>query len=419
MSHRQKVAARGLAASLLVSLLATGFSGTALGAASASPATTTVVPNGAATTMPIATVTIGAPADIAAGTLTLTLPSGFTWAATGTILTVETGGTLVVTDGAITLGGTTASFTVSGAAIAGSTIAFSSPTVKTTTSGAKGDVVLSGLVSPASLDVAKLTALFGPYGAAVVYYASATHVHADGASTIVLTFAGGAGVPPAGYTISIATTAGSFTASSGLAFLIAPTYPTTSLAGITAVGAGATLTLRSAATPGPAIVSVSLVLIATGAVTSDSITTFSYTGGEGAGQGGRDADHGKGHGARKVGFFDNPAYTCATGALPVAGAKTFGFAILNTTGKRMLNVNVVLKGALANATYDVWVNQDPGACPLGAPTKAGAVHTNALGNGTGHLRIAVQAGAQHFWVSATSGASVLRTRAAALTIKGK
>jgi hypothetical protein len=297
MSHLMKVAARGLAASLLASLVATGFTGTALGAASASPVTTTVVPNGAATTMSLATVTIGAPADIAAGTLTLTLPSGFTWAASGTIVTVETGGTLAVTDGAITLGGTTASFTVSGAAIAGSTIAFSSPTVKTTTSGAKGDVVLSGLVSPASLVVAKLK------------------------------------------------------------------------------------------TPG--------------------------------GHGGRDADRGKGHGARKVGFFDNPAWTCATGAQPVAGAKTFGFAILNTTGKKVLNINVVLKGALPNATYDVWVNQDPGACPLAAPTKAGAVHTNALGNGTGHLRISVVIGAQHFWVSAVSGASVLRTRAATLTIKGK
>ena len=245
------------------------------------------------------TVTIGAPADITAGTLTLTLPAGFSWAANGTIVTVETGvtGGLAVTDGAVTLGGNTALFTASGTAIAGSTIAFSSPTVKTTTAGAKGDVVLSGTVTPTSLVVARLK------------------------------------------------------------------------------------------TPGD--------------------------------HDGRDADRGKGHGARKVGFYDNPAYTCATGAQPATGAKTFGFAILNTTGKRMLNVNVVLKGALANATYDVWVNQDPGACPLAAATKAGAVHTNALGNGTGHLKVSVVSGAQHFWVSATSGATVLRTRAAVLRIKGK
>lgn len=158
MTHFRKVAARGLAASLIATLLATGFTGTVFGAASATPVTTTVIPNGAATAMPIATVTIGVPTDIAAGTLTLTLPTGYTWAASGTIVTVETGltGGFAVTDGAVTLDGTMTAFTVSGAAIAGSTVAFSSPTVKTTTSGAKGNVVLSGLVSPTSLVVAKL-----------------------------------------------------------------------------------------------------------------------------------------------------------------------------------------------------------------------------------------------------------------------
>lgn len=132
---------------------------------------------------------------------------------------------------------------------------------------------------------------------------------------------------------------------------------------------------------------------------------------------GGDQDRRMGHGARKVGFFQDPAWTCPTGAQPVANAPTFGFAILNTTGNHKLNVNVVLKGALANASYDVWVNQDLGGCPLAAPTKVGAVHTNANGNGHGHLRLAVIRGATHFWVSATSGTSVLRTRAAALHLK--
>lgn len=302
MTYLRRVVARGLVASLTAALLATGFSGTVLGTASATPtATTMVVPNGAATSMPLATVTIGAAADLAATTLTLTLPAGFTWAATGTIGTTETGliGGFAVTDGSITLGGTTASFAVSGTADTNSTIAFTAPTVRTTTGGAKGDVFLSWTVPPTSLVVAKLK------------------------------------------------------------------------------------------TPGD--------------------------------QGGRDADRGMGHGARKVGFYDNPAiYSCPTGAQPAAGAGTFGFAILKTTGKRMLNVTVVLKGALPNATYAVWVNQHPGDCPLGAATKAEAVRTDALGNGAGHVKIAVANGAQHFWVSATSGtASVLRTRAATLTIKGR
>ena len=78
---------------------------------------------------------------------------------------------------------------------------------------------------------------------------------------------------------------------------------------------------------------------------------------------------------------------------------------------------MVLKGALKNATYDVWVNQDPGACPLTAATKVGAIHTNARGNGTANLRVTIVSGAKNFWVSATSGSTVLRTPAATLKIK--
>ncbi len=428
MNLRKKLVSGSLTASLLVSLLAIS-AGTAI-AATASPVTTTVVPNGTATALPLATVTATAPTDIPAGTLTLTLPAGFAWAATGTIATVETGGTLTVADGAVTLGGTTATFAVSGTAVTGSTIAFSSPTVKTSTSGASGNVVLSGLSSPGSVVVAKLQALYGPYGSTVVYYASATHVLADGTSSILLTFVGG--VPSAGNALTIATSAGRFTGSSGLTISPAPTYPTTSLSGITAVAAGATITLQSATTAGNANVSVQITPTG-GVAATDSITTFHFTAKGGIGDGdhsGRDRDRGMGHGARKVGFFLDPAYTCPTGAQPVSGAPTFGFAILNTTGhgkhkagQGMLNVHVVLKGALPNATYDIWVNQDPGGppngCPLGVATKASAVHTNAKGNGTGHVKVTILSGAQRFWVSVTSpsGGSVLRTRAAVLNLK--
>ena len=418
MNLLKKLASGSLTASLLAALLAVS-AGTAI-AATASPVTTTVVPNGTATALPLATVTATAPTDIPAGTLTLTLPAGFAWAATGTIATVETGGTLTVADGAVTLGGTTATFAASGTAVAGSTIAFSSPTVKTSTSGASGNVVLSGLSSPGSVVVAKLQALYGPFGSTVVYYASATHVPADGTSSILLTFVGG--VPAAGNALTLATSAGRFTGSSGLTISPAPTYPTTSLSGITAVAAGATITLQSATTAGNANVSVQITP-AVGVAVTDSITTFHFTAKGGIGDGdhsGRDRDRGMGHGARKVGFFLDPAYTCPTGAQPVSGAPTFGFAILNTTGHGKLNVNVVLKGALPNATYDIWVNQDPGACPLGAATKALAIHTNAKGNGTGHVnKVAIVSGATRFWVSATSpsGGSVLRTRAAVLNLK--
>jgi hypothetical protein len=304
MNLRKNLVTGGVAASLMASLFAVSMAGPAI-AATASPVTTTVIPNGSATNLPIATVTATAATDIPVGTLTLSLPAGYSWAATGTIATVETGAPLAVSDGAIILGGTTATFTVSVAAVAGSTIAFSSPTVKTTTGGASGAVVLSGLSNPSSVVVAR--------------------VHFTG--------------------------------------------------------------------------------LANGR--------------------NQDNDRGKGHGARKGAFFLNPSWSCPTGAQPIADAATYGFAVLNTTGHHMLNVNVVLKGALPNATYDVWVNQDPGllsagACPLAAATKTGAVHTNAKGNGTAHLRVAIVSGATHFWVSATNGTSgtiVLRTRAVSLTIK--
>lgn len=296
MDLRKNLATGGAAATLLASLFAVSLAGPAF-AATASPSTTTVPSNGTPTTVALATVTATTASDIPVGTLTLTLPAGYSWAATGAITATAAGGALAVSGGAITLGGSTATFTVTTAAATGNTLAFSSPTVMTTTAaGAARDVILSGLSNPSTVVVARLRALS----------------HGDS---------------------------------------------------------------------------------------------------------NKDNDRGKGHGARKGAFFLNPTYTCATGAQPAAHAATFGFAILNTTGHHMLNVNVVLKGAKPNASYDVWVNQDPGSCPLAAPTKIGAVHTNARGNGTGHLHLAIVTTATHFWVSAVSGTDVLRTRAATLTIK--
>jgi hypothetical protein len=295
MDLRKKLISGGAAATLLASLFAVSLAAPAF-AATASPSTTTVPANGTATTVALATITATTASDIPVGSLTITLPGGYTWAATGTITATATGGTFAVSGGAITLGGTTATFTVTVGAAAGNTLAFSPPTVKTTTAGAAGDVVVSGLANPSTVVVARLR------------------------------------------------------------------------------------------TPGQ-------------------------------GDNNKGTDRGKSHGARKGAFFLNPTYTCATGAQPAANAKTFGFAILNTIGHHMLNVNVVLKGAKPNASYDVWVNQDPGSCPLAAPSKVGAVHTNARGNGTGHLRIAIVTTASHFWVSAVSGTDVLRTRAATLAIK--
>ena len=311
MNRRKNVLTGGAAASLIASLFAVSMAGPAM-AVTVPAVSTTVTPVGATTYVPIAAVTASGTTDIGAGPLTLTLPNGFTWAISGAITTVESNGvlgTLAVSDGPITAGGTTATFTVTGAPVAGSTITFSSAPVTTTTAGASGDVVLSGLSSPSSVVLARVRA---PEGVAK---------------------------------------------------------------------------------------------------SNDQATSNAQS---------KANAQAKSHGARKVALFldaTGTAFTCATGAQPVAHAATFGFAILNTTGHNRLNVNVVFKGALPSATYDVWVNQDPGGCPLSAATKVGAVHTNARGNGTANLHVAIVSGAKNFRVSAVSGSSVLRTPAAALKIK--
>ncbi len=129
------------------------------------------------------------------------------------------------------------------------------------------------------------------------------------------------------------------------------------------------------------------------------------------------------HGARKALLYDvtttSPGYTCAAGAQPAPGAAHPGFVILNTTGRGYLEVTVVLRRAQPNATYSIWVNQYPGACPLTSATKPNAFTTNAQGNGAGHARVELVPGATAFWISAvsTGNASILRSPAVTLVLK--
>ena len=120
-----------------------------------------------------------------------------------------------------------------------------------------------------------------------------------------------------------------------------------------------------------------------------------------------------GAGAGKAMLYDSVSYDCETGAGDISG-QTYGFVILNTNGNGDLIVEVSLKGATPKATYDVWVNQDPGACPLGAPTALGALVTNAKGNGNAHVEITRLSDATNFWVSAVGGGQVLRSTAVVL-----
>jgi len=120
---------------------------------------------------------------------------------------------------------------------------------------------------------------------------------------------------------------------------------------------------------------------------------------------------------RPGGDGDPDGFTCSEGAAN-PGGPTFGFVVLNTNGKpgtdKDLIVQVSLKGATPNATYDIWINQDPGACPLLTPTAPGALTTNAQGNGNAHVQVPRGSGASNFWVSAVGGGQVLRSTAVPL-----
>ena len=116
-------------------------------------------------------------------------------------------------------------------------------------------------------------------------------------------------------------------------------------------------------------------------------------------------------GAGKAPLYNAPAnFTCPTGAQPAVGDPTFGFAVLNTTGNGMVIANVALKGATPDATYDIYVNQDPGGCPTVA---TGTLTTNGEGNGNANVKVPAIPGASMYWVSAVGGGQVLRSTAVA------
>jgi len=112
-------------------------------------------------------------------------------------------------------------------------------------------------------------------------------------------------------------------------------------------------------------------------------------------------------GAGKAPLYNAPAnFSCPAGALPAAGDPTFGFAVLNTTGNGIVIAEVALKGATPNATYDIYVNQDPGGCPT---VSTGSLTTNGQGNGNANVKVARVSSATKYWVSAVGGGQVLRS----------
>jgi len=119
------------------------------------------------------------------------------------------------------------------------------------------------------------------------------------------------------------------------------------------------------------------------------------------------------NGAGKAPLYDSNPYTCDGGAGDLSG-ETYGFVVMNINGKGDLIVEVSLKGATPNETYDIWVNQNLGACPLSSPTAPDALTTNKKGNGNVKVKLPAVDGATNFWVSAVGGGQVLRSVAVEL-----
>ncbi|MGO9205591.1 MAG: hypothetical protein ACLQBX_05265 [Candidatus Limnocylindrales bacterium] len=124
---------------------------------------------------------------------------------------------------------------------------------------------------------------------------------------------------------------------------------------------------------------------------------------------------GRGHGARNLRFYPTTATTCALNAAqPSTGVTTYGFAILNTTGRNRLNITVALKDAAPNTTYAVYMDQS-GTCSSAALF---SVTTNGQGNGAGHGRLALGSSTT-FYVTATSATTAYVTPEVTLYGKGR
>jgi hypothetical protein len=101
-------------------------------------------------------------------------------------------------------------------------------------------------------------------------------------------------------------------------------------------------------------------------------------------------------------------YTCSNGAATIESIK----GTVSITKTTALNITVTLMGALPLTTYDLWVNQDPGACPLSSPTSASFITTDGNGNGSSTLSDhSLAEGATNYWVSMVGGSDVLRSTA--------
>ena len=119
-------------------------------------------------------------------------------------------------------------------------------------------------------------------------------------------------------------------------------------------------------------------------------------------------------GAAKEPLFNTAAFFCSTGAIPTS-TTTFGFVILNTHGPAdalgkdsVVSAEVAIKDGIHNATYQIFMEQDPGNCAN--LTSVGTITTNDQGNGNGHAEVSRISTATNFWVAAVDLADPLDPR---------
>jgi hypothetical protein len=123
------------------------------------------------------------------------------------------------------------------------------------------------------------------------------------------------------------------------------------------------------------------------------------------------------HHATKVKRHEAPiylssAFTCSGGASDTTGTVYGTFKAKLKDKGTTVAVDVKLRGADANSSYGIYVNQDPGGCPT---TQVATLTTDGHGNGSLNLAVARVSGATVAWVSAVDTSQTLRSTAVSLS----
>lgn len=110
-------------------------------------------------------------------------------------------------------------------------------------------------------------------------------------------------------------------------------------------------------------------------------------------------------------IYESNPYTCPGGA----GLTTtpVGTMVL-TADDTLITVDIKVEGLSLTTEYDLWINQDPGACPLAVPTYPDTILTDAGGDAVFQRMTPRVAGAVNAWISLTAGSEVYRSVAVPL-----